>query len=91
LLLWLQYLTDFLPQGFLSKIFAGAGANPLMSYVAYSMFISPLMGITFLNLLYNRANPEGYPWIGALSAFLLVLFTMWLVSLVSRKKIYWRA
>jgi hypothetical protein len=91
LLLWLHYLSEFFPGGFLSNIFSGAGANPLMSYVAHSMFVSPILGITYLNILYNRANPEGYPWIGALSAFLLVLFTMWLVSLVSRKKIYWRA
>jgi len=91
MLMWLHYLSEFFPQRFLSKIFSGSGANPLMSYVAHSMFLSPLLGITFLNSLYNRANPEGYPWIGTLSAFLLVLFTMWLVSLVSRKKIYWRA
>mgnify|MGYP001217608478 CR=1 FL=1 len=91
LLMWLHYICEMFPRGFLIKIFTGAGANPLMSYVAPSLFVSPLLGITFLNTLYNRANPEGYPWIGALSAFLLVLFTMWLVSLVSRKKIYWRA
>jgi len=91
LLMWLHYICQMFPRGFLLKIFTGAGANPLMSYVAHSLFVSPLFGITYLNTLYNQANPEGYPWIGALSAFLLVLFTMWLVSLVSRKKIYWRA
>lgn len=91
LLLWLHYLSGMVPGAFFLKIFSGAGANPLMSYVAHAMFVSPILGITFLNILYNRANPEGYPWIGTLSAFVLVLFTMWLVSLVSRKKIYWRA
>ncbi|HHV03627.1 MAG: DUF5009 domain-containing protein [Bacteroidales bacterium] len=91
LLLWLHYLSEFLPRRFLSNIFAGAGANPLMSYVAYGMFVVPLMKITYLQVLYHWARPVDYPWIGTLSAFLLVLFTMWLVSLITRKKIYWRA
>jgi hypothetical protein len=62
-----------------------------MSYVAYGMFVVPLMKITYLQVLYHWARPVDYPWIGTLSAFLLVLFTMWLVSLITRKKIYWRA
>ncbi len=48
-------------------------------------------GNYFFEYIVQPGHPEGYPWIGTLSAFVLVLFTMWLVSLVSRKKIYWRA
>lgn len=91
MLMWLHYLSEFLPRGFLSGIFSGAGANPLMSYVAHGMFVTPLMRITYIEVLYRWARPADYPWIGTLSAFLLVLFTMWLVSLVSKKRIYWRA
>ncbi|HPW79096.1 MAG: hypothetical protein BWX62_00027 [Bacteroidetes bacterium ADurb.Bin037] len=91
LLLWLHYLYEFLPRGFLSNIFAGAGANPLMSYVAHGMFVVPLMRLTYLQVLYRWARPVDYPWIGTISAFLVVLFTMWLVSVVTQKKIYWRA
>ena len=91
LLLWLHYLSEFFPRGVLSGIFSGAGANPLLSYVAHGMFVVPLMRITYLQVVYQWARPADYPWVGTLSAFLVVLFTMWLVSLVSRKKIYWRA
>ncbi len=91
LLLWLHYLSEFFPRGFLSNIFSGAGANPLMSYVAHGMFVVPVMRITQLQKVYQWARPEDFPWIGTLSAFIVVLLTMWLVSLVSRKKIYWRA
>ena len=91
LLMWLDYLLEFFHCRFLSGIFSGAGANPLMSYVAHGMFVTPLMSITYFEVLYRWSRPADYPWIGTLSSFLLVLFTMWLVSLVSNKKIYWRA
>jgi predicted acyltransferase len=91
LLLWLHYMSECFPQRFLGRVFSGAGANPLMSYVAHGLFIVPLMGITYIKTLYQWARPVAYPWVGTLSAFLVVLFTMWAVSLVSRKKIYWRA
>ncbi|MDD5733563.1 MAG: DUF5009 domain-containing protein, partial [Bacteroidales bacterium] len=91
LLMWLDYLLEFFHCRFLSGIFSGAGANPLMSYVAHGMFVTPLMSITYFEVLYRWSRPADYPWIGTLNSFLLVLFTMWLVSLVTNKKIYWRA
>ncbi|NLA15091.1 MAG: DUF5009 domain-containing protein [Bacteroidales bacterium] len=91
LLLWLHYLSETFPQRFFWNVFSGAGANPLISYVAHGLFIAPLMGITYINTLYRWARPVSYPWIGTLSSFLVVLFTMWLVSVLTRKRIYWRA
>lgn len=91
LLLWLHYVSELFPRGFLSNIFSGAGANPLMSYVAHGMFVVPVMRITQLQKVYQWTRPEDFPWVGTLSAFIVVLLTMWLVSLVSRKKIFWRA
>lgn len=73
------------------RIFAGAGNNPLMSYVAFGNFIMPFFKLTGIIYIYGAAYPLGYPWIGVARAFIVVLFTMALVAKLSEKKIYWRA
>ncbi|MCL1974197.1 MAG: DUF5009 domain-containing protein [Bacteroidetes bacterium] len=91
LLLFFHYLCRQLPGSFFVRTFSGAGANPLMSYVAFGSFILPVLKLTFLVGLYQAAYPPGEPWIGVLRAFIIVLFTMYLVSILSRKGIFWRA
>jgi len=91
LLLFFHYLCTLLPNSFFVRTFSGAGANPLMSYVAFGSFVMPLLNLTFLVGLYRAAYPTGMPWIGVLRAFIIVLFTMYLVAVMSRKGIYWRA
>jgi hypothetical protein len=73
------------------RTFSGAGANPLMSYVAFSAFVMPVLNLTFLVGIYRAAYPPEEPWLGVLRAFLVVLFTMYVVSILSRKGIFWRA
>jgi len=77
--------------GMLLRIFAGAGSNPLMSYITFGNFVMPLFHVTGLVAVYEAAYPSGYPWIGVARAFLAVLLTMSLVALMSEKKIFWRA
>jgi len=91
LLLFFHYICKLLPGSFLVRTFSGAGANPLMSYVAFGSFVMPILNLTFLVGLYRAAYPTGEPWIGVLRAFVIVLFTMYLVSVMSRKGIFWRA
>ncbi|MCL2501536.1 MAG: DUF5009 domain-containing protein [Bacteroidales bacterium] len=91
LLLFFHYLCSMFPRSFFVRSFSGAGANPLMSYVAFGAFVMPLLKITFLIGIYQAAYPAGEPWLGVLRAFIVVLFTMYLVSILSRKGIYWRA
>ena len=73
------------------RIFAGAGANPLMSYIAFGSFIMPLMKLTGFIYIYDMLYPTGHPWIGALRAFVFVLLTLALVAKMSENKIFWRA
>jgi len=76
---------------FFVRIFSGAGANPLMSYVTFGSFLMPLFKITGLVYIYNAAYPAGYPWIGVIRAALVVLLTMAIVARASENKIFWRA
>ena len=91
LLLSFHYLCRLLPGSFFVRVFSGAGANPLMSYVVFSHFIMPAINLTFLLRAYRAAYPQSEPWIGVLSAFIFVLLTMYLVSILSRKGVFWRA
>ena len=91
LLLWTEYIRQLIPGSFVGRIFSGAGENPLMSYVTFDMLVVPLMSITCMNLLYRWARPLEFPWAGVFTSFIIVMFTMWLVSRASRRKIYWRA
>ena len=91
LLLFFHYVCQKLPGSFFVRLFSGAGANPLMSYVAFGSFVMPVLKLTFLIGLYQAAYPQGEPWMGVLRAFVVVLFTMYLVSILSRKGVYWRA
>jgi len=91
LLMFFHYICQKLPGSFFVRTFSGAGANPLMSYVIFGSFVMPVLKLTFLIGLYQAAYPSGQPWIGVLRAFVVVLFAMYLVSIMSRKGIYWRA
>jgi len=91
LLLFFHYLCKLVPGSFFVRTFSGAGANPMMSYVACGSFVMRVLKLTFLIGLYEAAYPVGTPWLGVLRAFIIVLFTMYLVSILSRRGVYWRA
>jgi len=91
LLMLADRLSDLIPRSYFTRIFAGAGSNPLMSYIAFGSFVMPLFKLTGFIFIYQAAYPDGYPWIGVLRAALAVLFTMALVAKMSEKKIFWRA
>lgn len=91
LLMFCDYVCKHIPNSLPVKIFTGAGKNPLMSYIAFDSFIMPLMKLTGLIYLYQMAYPAGMIWAGIIRAACIVLVTMWCVSLLSKRKIYWKA
>ena len=91
LLILTDRISEMLPGSLFTRIFAGAGSNPLMSYIAFGSFVMPLFKLTGIIFIYQAAYPDGYPWIGVLRAAVAVLFTMALVAKMSERKIFWRA
>ena len=83
LLIVCDYICNISPKGFLTKIFTGAGSNPLISYVAFDNLVVPVMKLTGFITIYRAAYPDGMPWIGTLRACIITLITMWIVSLIS--------
>ena len=77
--------------GFLTGVFEGAGKNPLMSYIAFDCLVLPVMKCTGLIYLYRMAYPQGMHAAGFVRSVVAVLFTMWIVSVFTRKKIFWKA
>ena len=77
--------------GFITKVFEGAGKNPLMSYIAFNCLVLPLIELSGLICLYRMAYPQGVHWAGFLRSVFVVLLTMWIVGLFTRKKIFWKA
>jgi hypothetical protein len=91
-LLWVaSYLCKIKWLTFVKKIFTGAGGNPLMSYVAFNNFMIPLFKITGLIFVYKVSYPDANPWLGVLSAAFYVLLMMSGTSLLTHKKVVWRA
>lgn len=91
LLIVCDYIYETVPRGFLTKVFTGAGTNPLMSYIAFSNLVMPAMKLTGFISIYQAAYLDNMPWTGVFRAFIITLITMWIVSLFSRWKIYWKA
>jgi predicted acyltransferase len=93
--IYLLMISDFVtyrfPSSLYSRIFGGAGSNPLMSYIAFGALVMPLFRLTGFVHIYNAAYPQGWPWIGVARAAVVVLLTMTIVAYVSEKKIFWRA
>ena len=88
-----DYICKWVPNSIFVKIFSGAGQNPLMAYVAFDSFMVPLMKATGIITLYTSlySGPDGNAALGVLRAAAAVLLTMWGVSILSRKGIFWRA
>lgn len=91
LLMFCDYVCKFIPGSLLVKTFTGAGKNPLMSYIAFDSFIMPLMKLTGFIYLYRMAYPNGMYGLGIIRAAAIVFFTMWCVSVLSYKRIIWKA
>ena len=86
-----DWLCSRAANSFFVKVFEGAGKNPLMSYIAYSCLVFPLMEITGAISIYRWAYPQGMHLVGFIRSALVVLFTMWIVGVFTRKKIFWKA
>lgn len=91
LLMVSDYVCRYLSGSMVVRVFVGAGKNPLMSYVAFDNFVLPLMKATGAIILYQTAYPAGVWLAGVLRAAGITFLTMWLVSLFSNKKIFWKA
>lgn len=73
----------------LVTIFSGAGSNPMMSYVAYYILVVPILKLSGIMTWVTSLTTT--PLAGTLRAALLVLLSIWSVSLFTRKRIFWRA
>ncbi|MEG0518037.1 MAG: DUF5009 domain-containing protein [Bacteroidales bacterium] len=91
LLMVSDYVCKYIPKSLLVNTFTGAGCNPLMSYIAFDSLIVPFMKLTGFITLYQAAYPDGMPVLGILRGAVAVLFTMWVVSVFTKKKIFWKA
>lgn len=91
LLIVADYICSRLPGSFVVGVFEGAGKNPLMCYIAFDCLVLPLMKITGAVQLYRMAYPEGMHLVGFIRSAVVVLFTMWVVGLFTRKRIFWKA
>lgn len=91
LLMFCDYICKFMPNSLFVKSFTGAGKNPLMGYIAFDSFIMPLMKLTGFIYLYKMAYPPGMTGWGIVRAATIVFFTIWCVSLLSKKRIFWKA
>lgn len=93
--IYLLMISDFIshkyPSSYFSRIFGGAGSNPLMSYITFGALVMPVFKLTGFIHIYIAAYPPGWPWIGVARAAAAVLLTMALVAFVSEKKLFWRA
>lgn len=79
------------PVSFLTGIMERAGKNPLMCYIAFNCLVLPLMNITGAVYLYRLAYPQGMHLLGFVRSVAAVLFTMWIVGLFTKKRIFWKA
>lgn len=91
LLIVSDFICSRLPGAFLVGIFERAGKNPLMCYIAFDCLVLPLMKVTGAVYLYRLAYPEGMHLVGFIRSVAAVLFTMWVVGLFTRKRIFWKA
>ncbi len=91
LLIFLEYVSNFFSESVFVKLFSGAGSNPLLAYVITTWFMFPFLKVSFLIAVYEWLYPEGWPWVGALRALILVLLMMFVVAWLARKKVVWRA
>lgn len=91
LLMVSDYICKYIPTSLLVNTFTGAGKNPLMSYIAFSSFIVPFMNVTGLIFIYRYVAPVDIPLLGVLRAAIMVFLTMWLVSQLSKRGIFWKA
>ena len=91
LLIISDFVVHWFPASYFSRIFSGAGSNPLMSYITFGALVMPVFKLTGLIHIYIAAYPQGWPWIGVARAAVAVIFTMALVAYLSEKRIFWRA
>ncbi len=91
LLIASDYLCHRWGNSFFVKLYERAGKNPLMCYIAYTCMLYPLMEITGAIALYKAAYPNGMHAIGFIRSAVTVLFTMWIVGLFTKRKIFWKA
>ncbi|MEG1088904.1 MAG: DUF5009 domain-containing protein [Bacteroidales bacterium] len=91
LLMVSDYICKYIPRSFFVNTFAGAGKNPLMSYIAFDSLIFPFIKLTGFITIYNATYPAGIYLLGVLRAAIATIFTMWIVSVFTRKNIFWKA
>lgn len=68
----------------------GAGANPMIAYVAGSNLVSPLLFLTGVNPAINRLLEGRSPWWGFGHAVVVTLIVASVVTLFTRARIYLR-
>lgn len=72
---WLQLLVD-------------NGQNPMIAYAGINNFILPILALTTANRFLSLDN--GAPWTGLLHGIIITLLMAITVSVLTRKKVFWR-
>ncbi|MFZ5515599.1 MAG: DUF5009 domain-containing protein [Candidatus Zhuqueibacterota bacterium] len=64
------------------------GKNPMIAYVAFANFIWPILALSGAEKIMLSLTPT--PWLGFFRGLFYTALLALLVSLITRKKIYWR-
>ena len=91
LLMVSDWICHKIPGSFFVNTFQRAGKNPLMCYIAFDCLVMPLLKITGAIALYRWAYPQGMHLVGFIRSATAVVFTMWVVGLFTKRKIFWKA
>ncbi|MCP4246735.1 MAG: DUF5009 domain-containing protein [bacterium] len=64
------------------------GRNPMIAYAGITNLLGPVLGLCCAETLLQALTPT--PWLGVLGACAKTLLLAWLVSLCTRRRIFWR-
>ncbi|MBN2364941.1 MAG: DUF5009 domain-containing protein [Calditrichaeota bacterium] len=70
------------------KLLIDNGQNPMIAYVGIANFIWPVLGLLSLDSFILQITPG--PWLGFLRGVFYTLLLAFMVSIITRNKIYWK-
>ncbi len=88
LLIAFTIIIDMFKQRRWLRILIDNGQNPMIAYVGFANFIWPVLALTGLERVILSLTPT--PWLGFLRAIIYTSALALMVSLFTRKRIFWR-
>lgn len=68
-----------------ARILTAVGVNPLLCYVLFSMFLNPISDLTESGANFMRSTPA----LGLFRSILITVLTIWMVTVFTRKRVFW--